>query len=251
MLILAIKLLLVPVLLAAITLAARRWGHGLAGWLGSFPVVAGPVLLVVTLEQGANFGAAAAEAGLAGLAPTILFLVTYGRVSATRPWWQTVAISYLVWGMAVALLAQVPSGLVLSLVIGGVALALAPLFLRAPGSVLLVRLPNRLELPARMAVGVLLVFITSALATAFGPRLAGYTALFPLVGSVVASFTHAFHGRDPTLRFLAGMARGLWSVTVFLLVLALALPWAGVAVAFGAALLATLAFHLTLRPTPL
>ena len=251
MLILCIKLLLVPFLLAVVTLAARRWGPGVAGWVGSFPIVAGPVLLVVTLEQGAIFGARAAEAALAGLAPTILFLVTYGVLSARRPWWQTVMLGYLVWGASVALLSRVPTGLGLDLLIGGLALALAPLVLKAPDGVAMrAALPHHLELPARMLVGVLLVFVSSALAAAFGPRLAGYTALFPLIGSVVASFSHALHGRDVALRFLVGMRRGMWSVGVFCLVLALALPRTGVGAAFGSALLATALFHATLRPIP-
>ena len=41
-----LKLLLVPLLLAAVTLAGRRWGQSVAGWLGSFPIVAGPILLI-------------------------------------------------------------------------------------------------------------------------------------------------------------------------------------------------------------
>lgn len=248
MLILAIKLLLVPFLLALVTLAGRRWGPGAAGWVGSFPIVAGPVLLVVTLENGALFGAEAATAAMAGLAPTILFLVAYGALSATRPWWQSVLLAYLAWALAVTLLSWLPSNLVIDLLIGGLALALAPLVLKAPGGPGLPQLPNRLELPARMLVGLLLVFVSSAIADAFGPRLAGYTSLFPLIGGVVASFSHALHGRESALRFLVGMRRGMWSVGVFCLVLALVLPRAGTAVAFGAALVVTLLFHATLRP---
>ena len=56
----ALKLLLVPALLALVTLAGRRWGQRVAGWLGSFPIVAGPILLILTLENGVAFGVAAA-----------------------------------------------------------------------------------------------------------------------------------------------------------------------------------------------
>ena len=56
-LILLLKLLLVPSLIYAVTLVGRRWGPGVAGWMSAFPIVSGPILLTVTLEQGAAFAA--------------------------------------------------------------------------------------------------------------------------------------------------------------------------------------------------
>ena len=248
MLILVIKLLLVPSLLATVTLAARRWGSGVAGWLGGFPIVAGPILLVVTLEQGSAFGARAAAAALAGVAPTMLFLVLYAYLSARCRWWQTVVLGYLGWAGAVALLFRAPAGVGVAAAIGGAGLALALVLVRPPGGPAQLQRPNRLELPARMLVGVLLTFVSSGLAAAFGPQLAGYAAIFPLVASIVASFSHALHGRDSALRFLAGMTRGMWSVGLFCLVLALLLPRATVAVSFAAALAATATLHALSRP---
>ena len=40
---LLLKLLLVPTLIALITLAGRRWGPAVAGWLARFPVLGGAV----------------------------------------------------------------------------------------------------------------------------------------------------------------------------------------------------------------
>jgi len=248
LLILVIKLLLVPSLLAMVTLAARRWGAGVAGWLASFPIVAGPVLLVVTLEQGAAFGSRAAAAAVAGIAPTMLFVTLYAWLSARFRWWQTVLLGYLGWALAVAALTRAPAGLGASAVIGATGLALAMALVRPPPGPAPPQRPNRLELPARMLVGVLLTFVTSALAAAYGARLAGYAAIFPLVASIVASFSQALHGRDSAVRFLAGMCRGMWSVAAFALVLALLLPRAGVAPAFLSALAATAVLHAALLP---
>ncbi|MBL8201501.1 MAG: hypothetical protein JNK40_11055 [Chromatiales bacterium] len=250
MLILILKLLLVPSLLATVTVIARRWGPNVAGWVGSFPIVAGPVLLVITLEQGAAFGARAAGAAVAGIAPTMFFVVLYAYLSVRFRWWQAVLMGYLGWAVAVALLARAPAGLGVSAAIGCAGLALAMALVRPPPGPPLPQKPSRLELPARMLVGVLLTFVTSALAAAFGPRLAGYAAIFPLVASIVASFSHALHGRDPAVRFLAGMCRGMWSVAAFALVLALLLPRVGVAPAFLGSLAATAVLHAALRPRP-
>lgn len=52
--VLALKLTLVPLLIYLVTLAGRRWGPAVAGWL-AFPIVAGPTLLTLALEQGLPF----------------------------------------------------------------------------------------------------------------------------------------------------------------------------------------------------
>lgn len=248
MLILCIKLLLVPSLLAAVTLAARRWGGNVAGWLGSFPIVAGPVLLVVSLEHGTRFGAVAAEAALAAVGPTMLFLVLYARLSAGRRWWATLLLAYFAWGVAVAVVTLAPAGLGAAAGIGVSGLVIARLLVRVPPGPTSLEIPHRLELPARMLVGVLLTFVSSAMAATLGPRFGGYIAVFPLVASVVASFSHALHGRDSAVRFLAGMIRGMSSVAAFCLALALLLPRTSLGVAFAASLAATAALHALIRP---
>ena len=49
---LALKLLLVPCFLLLVSLAGRRWGAHVVGWLAGLPVVAGPILYFLALEQG-------------------------------------------------------------------------------------------------------------------------------------------------------------------------------------------------------
>ncbi|MGF6700501.1 hypothetical protein OKW38_005113 [Paraburkholderia sp. MM5496-R1] len=54
---LALKLVLVPAFLAALTAAARVWGPSVAGWLAGLPVVAGPIMLLLAVERGPAFAA--------------------------------------------------------------------------------------------------------------------------------------------------------------------------------------------------
>lgn len=248
MLILCIKLLLVPSLLAAVTLAARRWGSNVAGWLGGFPIVAGPVLLVIAIEHGTHFGTLAAEAALAAVGPTMLFLAVYARLSAGRRWWATLTLGYLAWGLAVALVALAPAGLGAAAAIGGFGLVGARWLVPLPAGPVSPETPHRLELPARMLVGTVLTFASSAIAALLGPRFGGYIAVFPLVASVVASFSHALHGHESAARFLAGMIRGMSSVAALCLVLALLLPRTSVGVAFASAFAAAAVLHAIQRP---
>jgi hypothetical protein len=61
------KLLLEPLCVVAVSLSGRRWGVAVAGILGGLPVVAGPILLVLTLVHGRQFGAEAAAGTLLGV----------------------------------------------------------------------------------------------------------------------------------------------------------------------------------------
>src|SRR4051794_1227544 len=49
--VLGLKLVLVPSLIAGATLAGRQWGAFVAGWLSALPLVAGPILFFIAIEQ--------------------------------------------------------------------------------------------------------------------------------------------------------------------------------------------------------
>jgi len=66
--VIVLKLVVTPLLIAVATLVARRWGHGVGGWLSGFPLTSAPVSVFLALEQGPAFAAGAAAGTLLGLA---------------------------------------------------------------------------------------------------------------------------------------------------------------------------------------
>ena len=58
---LAYKLLLTPLLIGAVSLAGRRWGPSVSGWLVGLPLSSGPVVFFFALEQGNRFASTAAS----------------------------------------------------------------------------------------------------------------------------------------------------------------------------------------------
>jgi hypothetical protein len=256
---LALKLLLVPTLLAAVTLAGRRWGQRTAGWLGSFPIVAGPILLILAIEQGAPFAALAAERAMAAIAATMAFFVVLARLAPRLRWASALGIAFIAWVALVAALSWLPATLPIATLAAVVALALAPLAMGAelatPAATAATAAtgpapspPSRWELPSRMLAGAALALITSHLGARFGPETSGYAALFPVVGATAAGFNLARQGAPAAVSFLRGMNRGMWSVAVFCGVLALALLHLTVPAAFGIALLATIVSHAIVQP---
>ncbi|MFM7707886.1 MAG: hypothetical protein ACKO9D_07705 [Gammaproteobacteria bacterium] len=248
---LALKLLLVPALLAVVTLAGRRWGQRVAGWLGSFPIVAGPILLILTLENGASFGAAAAERALAAVAATMGFFVLYARLAPRLPWPVTAPVCTACWLVLVAWLGVLPQTPIAAASVATVALLLAPRAMGSgalPTNTLAPAAPAHGELLARMLAGATLVLFTSGVAADFGPEASGHASLFPVVGGTAAVSNHARQGAGTAVDFLRGTHRGMWSVAVFCGVLSLALPRMPVAAAFGLTLVATVATHALTLP---
>src|SRR5262245_48516042 len=72
-----LKLALVPALVASVTLAARKWGPRIGGWLTALPIIAGPTLCFYAIEQGTDFAARAAQGTLIGLVAVVAHSVTY------------------------------------------------------------------------------------------------------------------------------------------------------------------------------
>ena len=47
-----LRLLLIPAAVWLASLAGRRWGHGVSGYLGGLPLIGGPITLYLALDHG-------------------------------------------------------------------------------------------------------------------------------------------------------------------------------------------------------
>ena len=76
--------------------------------------------------------------------------------------------------------------------------------------------------------------------------LTGLFAVFPVMGSVLAVFSHRNYGQRFTVKLLRGMVQGFYAFTVFCVILALTLGSQAIAVCFALALLAAIAVQAVL-----
>jgi hypothetical protein len=241
------KLLLAPFCVVAVSLAGRRWGVAVAGILGGLPVVAGPILLVLTLVHGHQFGAEAAAGTLLGLAALTLFVVVYGRASERVGPLPSVLAGWTAFllGVAFLQLLDLPLGVSLILVGAGFAagLALLPALTAAP---VIATPPPWWDLPARALAALTLVVALTAASGALGPNLSGLLAPFPIVTSVLAVFTHMHGGPTQVRVLLRNFLVGFYGFATFCFVLAADLDSLSGAAAFSAALAAALAVQMTI-----
>jgi hypothetical protein len=237
------KLVLVPVLIGAITLAGRRWGPAVAGWISGFPIVTGPILLFVALEQGPRFAAVTAAGALTGGLAWMTFALAYGWAALRLSWTRALFIGlcgYLGVGVALVLVAP-PFALIAPMLVSAVLFAphafprlTQPIGLATHSSV---------ELCARMIAGGALTVAVTVLSPALGPRFSGLFAVFPVMGIVLAAFSHRASGSIFTIHLLRSMMFGFYAFTAFCLTLTLGLAPLGITAAFLLALGLSLSVH--------
>jgi hypothetical protein len=237
---LVLKLLLVSAFLLAVSLAGRRWGAAVAGWLAGLPVVAGPVLFFIAVEQGTGFAAQAATASLSAVFASVAFSLAYAHAAHRMPWWAALLPGLGAWsGTAWVLWAMSPTWIE-ALLIAMVTLWFAPhLFpaAAAPGSA---RPQGRLELACRMLAGAALTLAVTWASGRVGTGWSGLLAVFPILGIVLAVFSHRTLGPAYAAALLRAMATGLYSFVAFCAALALALPELGLSLGFVLAIVASL-----------
>lgn len=244
---LALKLFLVPAFLLAISLAGRRWGPAVAGWLAGLPVLTGPILFLLALENGPGFAAAAATVSLSAVSGAVAFILAYARVCAHRSPPVSLLAGLGIWLCAALLLTRLPPDNFVSLGIALLALLVAPkLFPHISAPILTATLP-RGELPLRMLAGAVVTLAVTSLAAAIGSSWSGMFAVFPVITIVLSVFSHRASGPAFAATLLRAMIWGLYSLACFCLVLALLLPQQGVAVSFAAATAAALAVQWALK----
>lgn len=236
-LLLVLKLTLVPALIAAVTWAGRRWGAGVAGWLGAFPVVSAPILWFVALEQGPVFAAQAAQGTLSAVLAMLVFCLVYAWAALRLAWAGALLLGLAAWFGAVALLQAWAPPLAAAGVAVLLALALAPRAYPTPPAAAppAAGQPGS-DLAWRMAAGAALVLGVTHFSASMGPQLSGLFAMFPVIASVLAVFSHRQSGAGFVVRLLRGMVLGYYAFAAFCAVLALALPALGRGLAFVLAL---------------
>jgi len=247
--VLALKLFLVPSLIYAVTLAGRRWGPAVAGWLSAFPIVAGPILLAISLEQGSGFAATAAEGTLMAVLAMVAFSLAYAWSSARLGVAGAMPIALGAWALAVAALQSV------QLPLSCAAIAVVAALLGAPR--LFPVLPQvqagapaastGRDLPWRMLAGAVLVMSVSAAAAGLGPRLSGFFAMFPVMGTVLVGFTHVQAGRCSAVQLLRGMILGYFAFAAFCVAISLLLRAQPVAASFFCAFVLALTIQLLVK----
>ncbi|SDH21805.1 hypothetical protein [Paraburkholderia phenazinium] len=232
---LALKLTLVPVFLLIVSMSGKWWGPAVAGWLAGLPVVAGPILYLLVLAHGPQFGAHAATLALSAILASEAFNFAYAWTCRACAWPIALAAGLATWLAAACALSFLPVSPFWALGVALTAVLFGQSFLPRSAAVAAGAPLTRIDLVSRMLAGMALTLLVTALSGWAGASWSGLLAVFPLLGSVLSVSSHRAHGADFVIALLRGMVLGRFSFAAFCLFLAFALPHQPPLVAFAEA----------------
>jgi len=240
---LAFKLILVPTLIGAVSLAGRRWGPMVSGWLVGLPLTSGPVVLFLALERGQTFAASAAHGTLVGVVSLSAFCLAYSWFSFHFGWLRSMLAGWIIYFVLTFVLEQFAVPLLMSfvVVVGVLALSLKLLPHASAGDAIPV--PPKWELPLRMLAATAIVLLLTGFAELLGPQRSGLLATFPAYATILAVFTHHFQGGKAATQLLRGVVAGTFSFAAFFLIVGGVIMKLGIPAAFGLATVAALSIH--------
>ncbi|HEY5630238.1 MAG TPA: hypothetical protein VIR16_12090 [Candidatus Limnocylindrales bacterium] len=236
---LLLKLTLTPLLIGGASLAARRWGPAVAGWIVALPLTSGPVLFFVALDHGPQFASGAAVGTMLGLGAIVAFSLGFVAAASRGPAASliTATACYVLAGFALQLVAGWPLLLLGALVTLGIltTLRVLPPATAGPSQA---RHPSW-DMPARIIVGTALVVGLTTIAPLLGPTVSGIVTTFPVYVSVLSVFAFLHGGQSAAIGTLRGALIGLPGTVAFYLPIHYLLVGSGMAVAFGLSLAIT------------
>jgi hypothetical protein len=238
-----LKLLLAPLLILLATLAGRRWGPAVGGWLAGLPLTSGPVSLILALERGPEFAARSALGTLFGLISLAAFSLAYAMAARRFGWGGCLAAALGAFAGSTLVLRDATLSI-------GLAFALVCVVLGGAGAAMVgdapPRPPPRLaagDLAVRMALAGGLVLLLTSVAAALGPSLTGILSPIPVFGALLAVFAHRDQGATAAVQLLRGMVLGSFGFATFLLVVGTLLDRLAVAPTYALASASALGVH--------
>jgi len=166
-----LKIFMAPTLIGLASLAGRKWGPAISGWIVGMPLTTGPVIFLLALQHDTAYATTTALGTLSGGFSLMIFALAYSWLARSCRWPITLAISSGLFFTATFILQQQIFAL-LPLFLSIVGLLVITLRLMPPDQPSTPAAPMSLpwwDLPARMiVVTALVLFLTTFSASLSG-----------------------------------------------------------------------------------
>lgn len=236
--VLSLKLILSPIMIALVSLAGRKWGSSVSGWFLGFPLTSAPISIVMALQHGAEFAAASAAGNMGGQASVCVFCLVYGISALRFNWLISAAAGIGAFFISVFILNQFNLTLIAAFIIILAVVAVVFLLLPKSGGETKEPVLPKWDLPLRMVLAAVFVYGITTFADVLGPQLSGLIAPFPVFGLIMSIFTHQQSGSGAALKLFRSYVTASAGYAFFFLVVGLGLPTLGIGWTYSLATLA-------------
>jgi hypothetical protein len=242
--ILALKLILAPIIIGSASLAGRKWGPAVSGWIVGMPLTSGPVIFFVSLSNGKAFAGTASLGVLSGGLSLVAYALTYSWLAVKFRWQVSLAGSLLVFAISTMLLQNFtfPLWVIFPLVCAALALGLRLMpkdEIESEGKTK----PGVWDIPSRIFIGTSFILLLTGIAPFIGSRLTGLLTTIPLYVTILTVFAHRNQGPAAAAHVQRGLLYGMFAFTGFFLTLNLLIERTSLSVSFSAAILSALAIQ--------
>lgn len=239
--ILTLKLILAPIIIGTASLAGRRWGPAVSGWVVGLPLTSGPVIFFLAISHDIPFAANAIRGTLSGGFSLIAFCLVHAWLATKFNWRIATAGSLSTFSVITLLLQNLSLSLFPLFVLVALVISLGVwLMPKQEAEQVAASTLNQWDIPARILVGTSFILFVTGIAPIIGPRLTGLLTTFPLFAGILAVFAQRQQGADGAIHVLRGLTLGLFAFAGFYLVLGLLIENTSLAVSFGYATLIAL-----------
>jgi hypothetical protein len=217
--VLVLKLVLAPFIIGSASLAGRKWGHAVSGWIVGMPLTSGPVIFFVALSHNVTFAANAALGVISGGLSLVAYALTYAWLATRFRWYVALTGGFLVFAVSTTFLQNVT-------------LPLIPVFLAVSSAIVLgLRLmpddvveegdarPGQWDIPSRILIGTSFILLLTGSASFIGPRLTGLLTTIPIYVTILAIFAHRHQGPAAAAHVLRGLLYGMFAFVGFFITL--------------------------------
>lgn len=240
--ILILKLILAPVIIGSASLAGRKWGSAVSGWIVGLPLTSGPVAFFLALSHDKIFVFNAIRGTLSGGFSLIAFCLAYAWAARKYNWRIAACGSIFIFGVITAILQNAVISPLIPLFFMIVLTIFAGLWLMPEQEPTQVgeTTPGQWDIPARILIGTSFILLITGIAPYIGAQLTGLLTTIPLYAGILTVFAHRHQGHPGANSVLRGLIFGLFSFAGFYLVLGLLIQDTSLPISFGAATLASL-----------
>jgi hypothetical protein len=239
--ILALKLILAPLIIGSASLAGRKWGPAVSGWIVGMPLTSGPVVFFVALSHGALFAESSALGVLSGGISLVMYALTYAWLATRFRWHVSIVGSILVFSLCTLYLQTVSIPLFIIAPVVTLAILAGLKFMPKgdvePGKSEI----NTWDIPVRILIGTSFILLLTGIAPFIGSRMTGLLTTIPLYVTILSIFAHRNHGPAAAAHVLRGLLYGMFAFTGFFLVLSLLIERTSLGISFGLAAFTALA----------
>jgi hypothetical protein len=241
--ILVLKLILAPVIIGSASLAGRKWGHAVSGWIVGLPLTSGPVIFFIALSHDVGFAANAALGVISGGLSLVAYVLTYTWLARRFRWYVALAGSFLVFTTSTIFLQNVTLPLIPVFLIVCAAIATGLHLMPNEAVEKDDSQPRQWDIPSRILIGTSFILLLTGSASFIGSRLTGLLSTIPLYVSILTVFAHRHQGPAAAAHVLRGLLYGLFAFVGFFITLGLLIENAGITASFLSAIAVTLAIQ--------